>query len=450
MSTCFVVMGYGKKTDFATGRTLDLDKSYKFLIKPAVRACGLDCVRADEIRHTGQIEAPMYEQLLNADVVVADLSTANPNAFYELGVRHALRPRTTVVIAESKLMYPFDVNHIAIRSYVHLGDVIDIEEAEAFRQKLSEAIEAVMATPRTDSPVYTFLPRLQEPRLGPSLDRVGAERSAPTARPDSAIDSPAVGALLGQANAAFDNGDFATARALFDALAAMRPTDRPWTINDTYLQQRRALATFKSKSPTPRAALEAARGHLTILGPDTSNDTETLGLWGSIHKRLWELGTASDADARGCLDVAIRAYERGYYLRNDYYNGINFAFLLNARAVISAAPDAIADFVHARRVRTSVLAICDPLARQILEKATSTATARPDNDTEQDYWVVATMAEALVGLDREAEASTWMARASGLPGVKSWMRDTTLEQLGKLRVLLADSPLKWIAGNATI
>ena len=47
--TCFVVMGFGKKTDFETGRTLDLDKSYINMIKPAVEAAGLKCVRADEI-----------------------------------------------------------------------------------------------------------------------------------------------------------------------------------------------------------------------------------------------------------------------------------------------------------------------------------------------------------------------------------------------------------------
>jgi hypothetical protein len=59
----------------------------------------------------------MYEQLLKADVVVADLSTSNRNAFYELGVRHALRPYTMVVIAEEQMMKaaPFDVNHISIR-----------------------------------------------------------------------------------------------------------------------------------------------------------------------------------------------------------------------------------------------------------------------------------------------------------------------------------------------
>src|SRR5687767_15888444 len=83
--TCFVVMGFGKKTDFETGRTLDLDKTYKNIIKPAVVAAGMECMRADEIQHGGVIDVPMYERLLTADVVVADLSTSNKNDFYELG-----------------------------------------------------------------------------------------------------------------------------------------------------------------------------------------------------------------------------------------------------------------------------------------------------------------------------------------------------------------------------
>ena len=106
-------MGFGKKTDFESGRTLDLDQSYRNMIKPAVEAAGLKCVRADEIVHSGLIDQPMYEQLLSADVVVTDLSTSNKNAFYELGVRHALRPYTTVVIAEDGIKaFPFDVNHV--------------------------------------------------------------------------------------------------------------------------------------------------------------------------------------------------------------------------------------------------------------------------------------------------------------------------------------------------
>jgi len=104
---CFVVMGFGIKTDYATGRKLDLDKSYRLLIKPVVEEKGITCVRADEIRHSGAIDVPMYQELLTADVVIADLSTANCNALYELGIRHALRPWTTIVISENKLPYPF-------------------------------------------------------------------------------------------------------------------------------------------------------------------------------------------------------------------------------------------------------------------------------------------------------------------------------------------------------
>jgi hypothetical protein len=110
-------MGFGLKTDYATGRKLDLNKSYRLLIKPVVEEKGIICVRADEIRHSGVIDVPMYQELLTADLVIADLSTANSNAFYELGIRHALRPWTTIVISESKLPYPFDLNHVSITGY---------------------------------------------------------------------------------------------------------------------------------------------------------------------------------------------------------------------------------------------------------------------------------------------------------------------------------------------
>ncbi|MEO8568236.1 MAG: hypothetical protein ABI419_03850, partial [Ginsengibacter sp.] len=158
--TCFVVMGFGKKTDFETGRTLDLDKSYENMIKPAVEAAGLMCIRADEIVHSGEIDVPMYEQLLKADVVVADLSTSNKNAFYELGVRHALRPYTTVVICEDGMKSPpFDVNHILVRKYHHLGEDIGTSEAKRFSSELGDAIKKIVGKdPRdNDSPVYTFL-----------------------------------------------------------------------------------------------------------------------------------------------------------------------------------------------------------------------------------------------------------------------------------------------------
>ncbi|MGI9182643.1 MAG: tetratricopeptide repeat-containing protein [Longimicrobiaceae bacterium] len=87
--------------------------------------------------------------------------------------------------------------------------------------------------------------------------------------------------------------------------------DRP---EDPYIIQRHALVTYKSKHPTEEAALREAREVLQALDPEISNDTETLGLWGSVHKRLWEI-----TRDRAYLDTAVRAYERGFFLRNDYY-----------------------------------------------------------------------------------------------------------------------------------
>jgi hypothetical protein len=174
--TCFVVMGFGKRTDFETGRTLDLDKTYQYIIKPAVTATGLECWRADEIKHSGPIDVPMYEQLLNADVVVADLSTSNKNAYYELGVRHALRPYTTVIICEDGIKsFPFDVNHVVIQPYHHMGEGIDYGEVERFRKVLTETILAVYnQTPRRkDSPVYTFLNQLAPPALAAAMQSRG-------------------------------------------------------------------------------------------------------------------------------------------------------------------------------------------------------------------------------------------------------------------------------------
>jgi hypothetical protein len=158
--TCFVVMGFVTKTDYTKPKTFNLDKTYRNIIKPAALAAGLECVRADEIVHSGNINVPMYEQLLKADVVVADVSTYNCNAFYELGERHALRPYTTIIMSEDGMTFPtfpFDVGQIAIRKYHHLGEGIDYEEVERMKRELSEAMKIISEKETDDSPVYTFI-----------------------------------------------------------------------------------------------------------------------------------------------------------------------------------------------------------------------------------------------------------------------------------------------------
>ena len=87
---CFVIMGFGKKQDPYTNRTIDLDATYNKIIQPSVVACGYKCIRADEILDSGTIDRSMYALLYKADLVIADITTDNANALYELGTRHAL------------------------------------------------------------------------------------------------------------------------------------------------------------------------------------------------------------------------------------------------------------------------------------------------------------------------------------------------------------------------
>jgi hypothetical protein len=440
--TCFVVMGFGKKTDFESGQAFDLDKTYKNIIKPVVEECGLACVRADEITHSGVIDVPMYTQLLGADLVIADLSTSNANAMYELGVRHALRPHTTIVIAEARLRYPFDVNHTALRKYNHMGEDIGYDEVIRFRGILKTAIVEILARPATDSPVYTYLPQLTPPAMSELAEAAGREGSpgiADAAKPAESAADAATGTLLSQANAAFENDDFVSARALLRAVLAMRPPGAPRTANHDYLVQRLALATYKSGQPTVEAALAEAQSLLAELEPQTSNDTETLALWGAVRKRLW--GHGKD---RAHLDAAVRAYGRGFFLRNDYNNGINLAFLLNLRASISPPAEAIADFVEANRVRAEVVGICEQLlAPARPASSTAEAPASPVLGPETRYWVLATLAEAFVGLGDMTRADKYLAAANEM-NPRPWMSKTTSDQITALQGLLASSPLQYI------
>ena len=167
MGSCFVIMGFGEKTDFQSNpqRVLNLNRTYEDIIKPVVEEAGHICVRADEIIHSTVIDKPMYDNLLSADLVIADLSTANVNAVYELGVRHALRPQRTIVLAEKNFSFPFDLNHLSILKYEHLGKEIGFTEVMRVREELKEKITTLMDSPEVDSPVFLFIPSLQAASL---------------------------------------------------------------------------------------------------------------------------------------------------------------------------------------------------------------------------------------------------------------------------------------------
>src|SRR5229473_8254409 len=141
---CFVDMPFGKKTDQASGTEIDFDHIYQAAIKPAIEEVGLEPLRGDEERTGGVIHTAMFARLLLAEYLVADLTLANPNVYYELGIRHTARPFTTVPIFAAIHPLPFDIGMVrAIPYSLEKGKLTDDAAAKLksdIRTRLDQAI----------------------------------------------------------------------------------------------------------------------------------------------------------------------------------------------------------------------------------------------------------------------------------------------------------------------
>ena len=160
----FVAMPFGVKKD-SQGTEIDFNRVYTELIKPALEAAGLDVFRADEEGRAGDIRTDMFQELLIADLVVADLTLDNPNVWYELGVRHALRARGVVLICGGRATTAFDLYTDRKLRYSIKDGVLDPATIEQDKQNLTDMVKATMESwhGRKISPVYHLMPNLQEP-----------------------------------------------------------------------------------------------------------------------------------------------------------------------------------------------------------------------------------------------------------------------------------------------
>ena len=155
-STVFVVMPFGDKRDPVSGVRIDFDAIYEEAFRPAADRAGFDVVRADEEVVGGFVHVAMFERLLLAEVVLADLTLASHNVMYELGVRHATRPRATLSVFASLSQLPFDVHPIRAIPYRldrfgRLTDDAREELVERLEQRLRGSMTETSSTVRCSS-----------------------------------------------------------------------------------------------------------------------------------------------------------------------------------------------------------------------------------------------------------------------------------------------------------
>ncbi len=157
MQRAFVIRPFGTKTD-SSGTEIDFERVHQELIGPALINAALGGGTTGEIVEPGNIREDMFALIIEADLVICDITVHNANVFYELGIRHALRKKRSVLMKGGPVKdgTPFD---LLTDRYVRY----DVANPVAALGALTETIRAALNSDReTDSPVFKMLPSLPE------------------------------------------------------------------------------------------------------------------------------------------------------------------------------------------------------------------------------------------------------------------------------------------------
>lgn len=441
----FVVIPFGTKRDVDTGLEIDFDAIYESAIRPAAGSLGLDVIRGDEEKTGGIIMRPVFERLLLAEIVVADLTMQNPNVFYELGVRHSARPQSTVLIYAENFRLPFDVAMVRAIPYElsdgKLDEVSAAELTDALKTRLKTAVEQGGLV---DSPLSQLIPEFPYISLPHNVtesfrDRV-AEINETRKKISLATRSHSEPEKLDRLlEIEHELGDLTDSNAeLFaDLLLAYRDT-KSWdgmvrvsTLFPEHLRKKiptiveqRAFALNRRNNEGDR---ESALADLRELITEYGDNPETCGLVGRIYKDMYEDEADIKADnanlpaailslnqgrakARGYLGEAIDWYRRGFAADpRDFYPGINEATLRFIRGDDE-------DFE----------------CLESLLPAVAFSVARLGGIDARDYWIVATVLELSV-LREQWEGTDRMIEKMLALDPFDWMLETTSNNLILLR-----------------
>ena len=150
---------------FGTKGGIDFEAVDEKLIQPALKEAEITGGTTGSILEAGNIREDMFQLLLVADLVIADISIHNANVFYELGIRHAVRARQTFMIRAKGQKprvqrgpedeVPFDLKTDRYLEY-------DAANPGASLAVLVRALKETKASSRVDSPVFRSLPGLKE------------------------------------------------------------------------------------------------------------------------------------------------------------------------------------------------------------------------------------------------------------------------------------------------
>lgn len=424
---CFVLMPFGKKPT-SGGGIIDFDAVYERLIAPAIKGAELEPLRADKEAAGGIIHKPMYERLILCKYAVADLTTANANVFYELGLRHAVRRKSTVLLfAKDSGQLPFDVGPLRALPY-SLGKDGKPADAASDRQALENRLRAAR-NDITDSPIFQLVeefPDIQRLKTDVFRDRVRYSESVKKKlfEARNQKDANALQAIAESLGRIADQESgvvidlYLSYRAVeaFDAMIALVEQMAPPLAATVMVQEQLGFAL--NRVGRRMEAEKVLEDLIASRGPSS----ETYGILGRVYKDAWQAADADGDDflAAGYLDKAVEAYLKGFESDwRDAYPGINAVTLME----IKNPPDP---------------------RRQSLIPIVAYAVERRMAMGQPDYWDHATVLELTVLAKDETGAAKALTGALAA-AVENWQPRTTANNLriiGKAREARGDT-LDW-------
>ena len=347
----FVVRPFGERNG------IDFNRVHKELITPACTQVGIVGGTTELITRAGNIREDMFQLLVTADVVIADISIHNANVFYELGIRHGLRDKRTVLLRAKADDVPFDLKTDRYLEY-------DATKPAASVAALVSTLQQTLAEETVDSPVFKLLPALPttQPRLllvVPTDFREELQRAERTSRlgdvallaEEAKLFPWAWEALRDAGQVQFGLKAYGSARATWEAVRTYDPNDDEANGRLATILQKLAMA---STNPAKKLdllgesdlAVERVLSDATLPDPKRA---EMLSLRASNAKTRWmdewQLLPSSEkreaALRSGWLDRAYAAYDDGFAVeQNHYYSGLNALALLTVRVTLARAlPD---------------------------------------------------------------------------------------------------------------
>jgi hypothetical protein len=337
MARAFVIRPFRTQKD-SSGTEIDFERVHNELIAPALEAVGLAGGTTGEIVDAGNIREDMFALIFEADLVICDITLLNANVFYELGIRHALRKKSTVMIKgkTKEKNTPFDILTDRYLSY-------DIGNPGATKDKLIETIKASLKSEReTDSPIFQMLPTL--PEADPSkvqpvpvdfteeVNRARAAKSKGWLRllSDEVRDRRFQwGGLKLVATAQWDLKDWVGARESWETIREIHPDDIDANLALANIYER--LYRDEPRPELMEASDQSIQRVLDSKEATRQQRVEALALGGRNQKTQWRLHfdhlkTTEERRAAAMNRELIRSYEdyRKAFFQdlNHFYSGL--------------------------------------------------------------------------------------------------------------------------------